>query len=208
MEMITRISSPISESWVAWLLLILLTFWVAKGMFISEIIMVCRGFFSRASRTYALGSGMQYATWLYRIGLSALIIHVLLYSKDNIFAIEDYGIILGIISIAYCIQWLLIRLIGTVFISHRLLESAIEQRNLINDAVCGLMPIVLLLSGIEQIKAIVLLVLFLVYLVIIFIKSCQLLYKNISSVLYILLYIISLEFIPLVGTILWIKNII
>lgn len=208
MEMISRISSPVSESWVAWVLLLLVVLWLINSMFVPEISMMFRGVFSRGERTYSSSSGQsQYMTWGFRVGLMALIVQLLMMNGEESFAFADYGIILGILSLAYLVQELLIRLVGMVFLSHRVLEGALDQRILINNALCGALPLVVLLSGKEYLGIIVLFVLILLYIGILLIKSMQLFYKNIMSIVYILLYVISLEIIPLAGGILWIKNI-
>jgi hypothetical protein len=207
MEMISRISSPVSESWVAWVLLLLVVLWLLNSMFVPEISMVFRGLFSRGERTYlSNGSQLQYTTWGFRVGLVALLVQMLLVKGEG-FAFADYGIILGVVSLAYLVQELLIRLVGVVFVSHRVLEGALDQRTLINNALCGMLPLVVLLLGVEPLGMIVLFVLLSLYVGMLLIKSVQLFYRNILSILYILLYIISLELIPMVGTILWIKNI-
>jgi hypothetical protein len=176
-------------------------------MFVPEISMVFRGLFSRGERTYSSNGGqLQYTTWGFRVGLVALLVQMLLV-KGVGFAFVDYAIIFGIMSLAYLVQELLIRLVGVVFVSHRVLEGALDQRMLINNALCGVLPLVVLLSEKERLGMIVLLVLVLLYVGMLFIKSVQLFYNNIMSMLYILLYIISLELIPMVGAILWIKNI-
>lgn len=207
MEMISRISSPVSESWVAWILLLLVVLWLLNSMFVPEISLVFRGLFSRGERTYLSNGGqLQYTTWGFRVGVVALLVQMLLVKGEG-FAFVDYGIIFGIMSLAYLVQELLIRLVGAVFVSHRVLEGALDQRTLLNNALCGMLPLVVLSSRMERLGVIVLFALLSLYIGILLIKSVQLFYKNILSILYISLYIISLEFIPLVGAILWIKNI-
>ena len=207
MEMISRISSPVSESWVAWILLLLVVLWLLNSMFVPEISLVFRGLFSRGERTYLSNGGqLQYTTWGFRVGVVALLVRMLLVKGEG-FAFVDYGIIFGIMSLAYLVQELLIRLVGAVFVSHRVLEGALDQRTLLNNALCGMLPLVVLSSRMERLGVIVLFALLLLYIGILLIKLVQLFYKNILSILYISLYIISLEFIPLVGAILWIKNI-
>ena len=207
MEMISRISSPVSESWVAWILFLLVVLWVLNSMFVPEISMVFRGLFSRGERTYLSNGGqLQYTTWGFRVGVVALLVQMLLVKGEG-FAFVDYGIIFGIMSLAYLVQELLIRLVGAVFVSHRVLEGALDQRTLLNNALCGMLPLVVLSSRMERLGVVVLFALLSLYIGILLIKSVQLFYKNILSILYISLYIISLELIPLVGAILWIKNI-
>ena len=207
MEMISRISSPVSESWVAWILFLLVVLWLLNSMFVPEISMVFRGLFSRGERTYLSNGGqLQYTTWGFRVGVVALLVQMLLVKGEG-FAFVDYGIIFGIMSLAYLVQELLIRLVGAVFVSHRVLEGALDQRTLLNNALCGMLPLVVLSSRMERLGVVVLFALLSLYIGILLIKSVQLFYKNILSILYISLYIISLELIPLVGAILWIKNI-
>ena len=207
MEMITRISSPLSESWVAWVVLLLVLLWTLNSMFLPEISIVFRGLFSRGERTYSSSGGqIQLTTWLFRVGLSALVVQILLDNGD-VFLLLDYGVIVGIISVAFLVQWLLIRLVGGVFVSYRLLESALDQRTIVMNAFCGLLPVVFLLSRFEKVSEIVLVLLLVLYVGIVVVKFVQLFYRNLLSILYMLLYIISLEVVPLVGAILWIKNI-
>jgi hypothetical protein len=176
-------------------------------MFLPEISIVFRGLFSRGERTYSSSGGqLQLTTWLYRVGLCALIVQMLLDKGDG-FLLSDYGVILVILSVAFLVQWLLIRLAGMVFASYRLLESALEQRTVVNNAFCGLLPVIVLLYEYEKISEIVLLIMLVLYIGIILVKFIQLFYRNFLSILYMLLYIISLELIPLMGVIFWIKNI-
>lgn len=198
-----------SESWVAWVLLLLLICWVVKGMFLLEISTLFRGLFSRCDRSYTTNNGLlQYITLIYKLGIITLLIYAFFFQKGD-FAFIDYSIVLGILALVHLLQWVLIRIVGLVFLSHRQLEIATEQRNIINDAICGILPLMMvLLYQIRTLNIILVSLLICLYLGIIFMKSMQLFFKNILSVFYVLLYIISLEFIPLAFAILWIKNIV
>jgi hypothetical protein len=133
-----------------------------------------------------------------------MLVHV-----DGEFTFINCGIVFGVILATILVQNLLVRLVGLVFLSNRMLESALEQRGLIGDVLCGLMPLaIMLLYMIPACGMLVVIVLSLLYVGMILVKAIQLCYNNLLSVLYVLLYIISLEVIPLVGAILWIKNII
>ena len=124
------------------------------------------------------------------------------------FTFTDYSIILGILTLVHFVQWILIRIVGLVFLSHRQLEIATEQRNVINDAIYGILPLMMVLwYQIQVLNVIFVSLLIFLYFGAIFMKLIQLFFKNILSVFYVLLYIISLEFIPLAVVILWIKNI-
>ena len=208
MDVITRISSPLTESWFAWLFFAFFVFWVSKGMFLAEANLVFRGLFSKGERSYVGNVGLQYLTILYKAGILALLIYMLIH-VDGEFTFINCGIVFMVILATILAQNLLVRLVGVVFLSNRMLESALEQRRLIGDVLCGLMPLaIMLLYMIPACGMFVVIVLSLLYVGMILIKAIQLCYNNLLSVLYVLLYITSLEIIPLVGAILWIKNII
>lgn len=208
MDVITRISSPMTESWFAWLFFAFFVFWVSKGMFLAEASLVFRGLFSKGERSYVGNTGLQYLTTLYRAGIMALLIYMLIHVTGE-FTFINYSIVLGVILAAILTQNLLTRLVGLVFLSNRMLEGALEQRRLIGDVLCGLIPLaIMLLCMIPACNMVVVIVLSLLYVGMILVKSIQLFYNNLLSVLYVLLYITSLEVIPLVVAILWIKNII
>lgn len=208
MDVITRISSPLTESWFAWLFFAFFVFWVSKGMFLTEANLVFRGLFSKGERSYVGNVGLQYLTTLYKTGILALLIYMLIH-KTGEFTFINCAIVFGVILATILVQNLLIRLVGLVFLSNRMLEGAVEQRRLIGDVLCGLMPLaIMLLCKIPVCSTVVVFVLALLYIGMILVKSIQLFYNNLLSVLYVLLYIISLEVIPLVATILWVKNII
>ena len=208
MDVITRISSPMTESWFAWLFFAFFVFWVSKGMFLAEASLVFRGLFSKGERSYVGNTGLQYLTTLYRAGIMALLIYMLIHVTGE-FTFINYSIVLGVILAAILTQNLLTRLVGLVFLSNRMLEGALEQRRLIGDVLCGLIPLaIMLLYMIPACNMVVVIILSLLYVGMILVKSIQLFYNNLLSVLYVLLYITSLEVIPLVVAILWIKNII
>lgn len=208
MDVITRISSPMTESWFAWLFFAFFVFWVSKGMFLAEASLVFRGLFSKGERSYVGNTGLQYLTTLYRAGIMALLIYMLIHVTGE-FTFINYSIVLGVILAAILTQNLLTRLVGLVFLSNRMLEGALEQRRLIGYVLCGLIPLaMMLLYMIPACNMVVVIVLSLLYVGMILVKSIQLFYNNLLSVLYVLLYITSLEVIPLVVAILWIKNII
>lgn len=208
MDVMTRISSPVTESWFAWLFFAFFVFWVSKGMFLAEASLVFRGLFSKGERSYVGNVSLQYLTILYKAGIMALLIYMLIHT-DGEFILINYGIVFGVILATILVQNLLVKLVGLVFLSNRMLDGALEQRRLIGDVLCGSMPLaILLLSMMPACNMVVVIVLSLLYVGMILVKSIQLFYNNLLSVLYVLLYITSLEVIPLVGAILWIKNII
>lgn len=208
MEAISRISSPFTESWVTWLLLLLLAIGISNQMFLTEITIVFRSLFSRGERTYTNNENkIQYITWLYQICIVSLIVYLWL-AQDG-FEIVDYGIIVGILGGTYLVQWIVIKFVAHVFLLHRQISAALEQRNLINNAISGIMlplSFMMIWQG-NRMNTILIAGLAILYLGLIVVKSVQLFYNNATSILYVTLYILSLEVVPITCAIFWIKNI-
>lgn len=211
MEIISRISSPLSEPWVAWLLLLLLLLWTFNQMFLPEIAAVCRGFLSRGDRTFTVHTVQtKYTSRIYKLGIIALVLQMYILGETNNFSLADYGKTLAVITAIGLAQWMSIHLVGIVFLNHRHMENAMEQRDIISNALYGLAPLIVLTQLWGAYMATNILVIFvgIVYFGLIIIKAFQLFYNNLLSIIYILLYIISLEFIPLAAMIIWTKNIV
>ena len=210
MEVISRISSPVTESWVAWVMLLLLFFSLINRMFLPEVYVAFRSMSSHGDRAYTpSNSSLQYITWIYKVAVISMVVYLLLLDAGAIFSFANFCIVLGVMTGVYWLQYSIVRLLGVVFFTHRQATSALEQRTLILDAVCGIMlPILMLLLWKVNVITIGLVMLLgVVYLGVLLMRVIQLYYNNILSIIYILLYIISLEIIPFVGAILWLKTI-
>jgi hypothetical protein len=209
MEFISRISSPVSEAWIAWVLLLMLFFAFVNRLFIADIVVAFRSMSSHGERSYGSGTNsLQSVTWIYRVVLLSLLIFLFLVDGGLCFSLANFGIILGGITIVYWLQWGLIKLVGSVFLDRRRLVSATEQRTVIHNAICGmLMPVVMvMLWQVNDVVVVLVASIAIVYLVVLMMRAFQLYYNNLLSLLYILLYIINLEILPLAGAILWLKN--
>jgi hypothetical protein len=149
----------------------------------------------------------QYITWLYELGILGMGLQLLFCHTS--FSFAAYGKIVGVLVVLGVVQHLLIRLVGMVFLPYREYDNVMLHRNLIINALCGLLPVVVLLDlcHLEVLSKVMLYGIAGVYVVLVFFKSLQLLYRDVLSVLYLLLYIISLELVPWACAVLWIKNI-
>lgn len=210
MDAISRISSPVTESWVAWVLLLLLFLGIINGMFVQELKLVFYGLFSRAERTYASNNTTQANIFaiLFKVGVLGLLSFLFLWSDGIAFEIANYGIVCGVFLGVYCLQWICVNFLGSIFLTRQEKENAILHRNMIYGAMCALMfPIVmLLLWEVNSFTIAMVILLATIYLVMLLVKWIQLFYNGILSILYVLLYIISLEVLPLAGAFLLIKN--
>ena len=162
--------------------------------------------FSHAERVYGAQSrawGSEVCEWLFRIGVLAMAVWILAIGYGRL-AIGNgamgYAKVLALVLAVYVVQRLVLRGVGYVFVSRKQLSAAMEQYNAICSAACVcLYPIVLVVMNVPaahlaQILCGAVLVAFVGMIVW---KSIRLFYTNILSLLYILLYIIFLEIMPI-----------
>jgi hypothetical protein len=209
MEFISRISSSASEAWIAWVVLLMLFFAFINRLFIADIVGAFRSMSSHGERSYNSGTNnLQYITWIYKVIVVSMLVFLFLVDGGVVFSFANFGIVLGGLTLVYWLQWGLVKLVGVVFLDHRQLVSATEQRTLIHNAICGmLLPVVVvMLWQVNAVMVVLVVLLLVVYLGVLFMRTFQLYYNNLLSILYILLYIINLEVLPLAGAILWLKN--
>ena len=169
--------------------------------------------FSHAERVYGAQSrawGSEVCEWLFRIGVLAMAVWILAIGNGRLdmgygrLAIGNgamgYAKVLALVLAVYVVQRLVLRGVGYVFVSREQLSAAMEQYNAICSAACVcLYPIVLVVMNVPathlaQILCGAVLVAFVGMIVW---KSIRLFYTNILSLLYILLYIIFLEIMPI-----------
>jgi uncharacterized membrane protein (Fun14 family) len=162
--------------------------------------------FSHAERVYGAQSrawGSEVCEWLFRIGVLAMAVWVLVIGNGRLdmgYGAMGYAKVLALVLGVYIVQRLVLRGVGYVFVSRKQLSAAMEQYNAICSAACVcLYPIVLVVMNVPaahlaQILCGAVLVAFVGMIVW---KSIRLFYTNILSLLYILLYIIFLEIMPI-----------
>lgn len=206
MEIVEHISSVYANGWVSWVLLALLLLLVLNRSAGMGVIGSLRSVFSQSERVYGAQSrawGSEVCEWLFRIGVLAMAVWVLVIGNGRL-AIGNgamgYAKVLGVVLGVYIVQRLVLRGVGYVFVSRKQLSAAMEQYNAICSAACVcLYPIVLVVMNVPaahlaQILCGAVLVAFVGMIVW---KSIRLFYTNILSLLYILLYIIFLEIMPI-----------
>ena len=76
MEGILRVTSSMSASWVSWVMLVLLVLLAFNRFFITDLLVVFRGMFSRSERLY-LDTTWQgrVMAWLFRAGVIAMAVY-------------------------------------------------------------------------------------------------------------------------------------
>ena len=209
MEVIDRISSAISGEWVAWVLLVLLVLLVMNRFFVADIAVVIRGLYSRAERTYSDATWQEkLLAWVYRIGAVAMVGYLCVW-PDVTCSGMDYLLAIGVVALALLLRYAIARLVGLVFLDSRQIESSFEFRTCICNAICAfLWPVALLVRITDHKEVVVVLgcVMLGFWVILLVWKGMQLYYKNLLSVFYILLYIISVEVLPILGTIFALKQ--
>ena len=204
--MVPHILSVYANAWTSWVMLALLLLLVLNHSPQYSLIGSVKNVFSHAERVYGAQSrawGSEVCEWLFRIGVLAMAVWILAIGNGRL-AIGNgamgYAKVLGVVLGVYIVQRLVLRGVGHVFVSRKQLSAAMEQYNAICSAACVcLYPIVLVVMNVPaahlaQILCGAVLVAFVGMIVW---KSIRLFYTNILSLLYILLYIIFLEIMPI-----------
>lgn len=213
MDMVPHILSVYANAWTGWVMLALLLLLVLNHSPQYSLIGSVKNVFSHAERVYGAQSrawGSEVCEWLFRIGVLAMAVWILAIGNGRLdmgygrLAIGNgamgYAKVLALVLAVYVVQRLVLRGIGYVFVSRKQLSAAMEQYNAICSAACVcLYPIVLVVMNVPaahlaQILCGAVLVAFVGMIVW---KSIRLFYTNILSLLYILLYIIFLEIMPI-----------
>ena len=213
MDMVPHILSVYANAWTGWVMLALLLLLVLNHSPQCSLIGSVKNVFSHAERVYGAQSrawGSEVCEWLFRIGVLAMAVWILAIGNGRLdmgygrLAIGNgamgYAKVLALVLGVYIVQRLVLRGVGYVFVSRKQLSAAMEQYNAICSAACVcLYPIVLVVMNVPaahlaQILCGAVLVAFVGMIVW---KSIRLFYTNILSLLYILLYIIFLEIMPI-----------
>lgn len=208
MDILPHISSVYANSWMGWVMFVLLVLILLDSSKQYNLLMGVRSVVSQAERAYTNSRawGSEIGVRLFRLGVVSMAVWIIANSPSPI----AYAKILALVGGVYALQRLLLRGVGQVFVSSKQRIAAIEQYNGICTMACvSLYPILLVLMNVTtpnlaQILCGIVLVLFIGLVVW---KSIRLFYVNILSILYILIYIIYLEIIPIVVIISLAKNI-
>ena len=215
MDILPHISSVYANSWMGWVMFVLLVLILLDSSKQYNLLMGVRSVVSQAERAYTNSRawGSEIGVRLFRLGVVSMAVWIIANSPSPISNSPSpiaYAKVLALVGGVYALQRLLLRGVGQVFVSSKQRIAAIEQYNGICTMACvSLYPILLLLMNVTtpnlaQILCGIVLVLFIGLVVW---KSVRLFYVNILSILYILIYIIYLEIIPIVVIISLAKNI-
>lgn len=212
MNGIPHISSPYSESWVYWIILLLSVLIFFNHSVRNSVAIAFRSIYSHSDRIYSNQNSnllVKFCSWIFRIIIFALAIYVAIFETGD-FSFLTYLAIVGIVSVVCLLQHALILCVGWVFVTRKQLDNGLGQlENVRNSIGVMLLPILVIMVWINNplCSWILLGVLGTIFVLLTLTKSLQLFCKNILSVLYILLYLICLEIIPMGGILLWTQHI-
>ena len=216
MEIVEHISSVYANGWTGWVLLALLLLLLLNRSARMGVMGSVRSVFSQSERVYASQSrawGSELCEYVFRLGVVSMAVWVLAIGDGRLAmgnGAMGYAKVFGWVLGVYVVQRLLMRGVGYVFVGSKQLDAAMEQYNGICRMVCVcLYPIVLLLTNVQvgYLAQILCGGVVLLYMVCVWWKSVRLFYANVLSLLYILIYIVFLEIMPMVVIFTVAKNI-
>ena len=212
MNGILHISSPYSESWVYWILLLLSVLIFFNHSVKDSVAIAFRTISSHSDRVYSSQNANLLSilcSWAFRIIIFALAIYVAIFESGE-FSFLTYLMIIGIVSVVFLLQHILILCVGWVFITRKQLDNGLGQLEIVRNSIgVVLLPILVIMVWINNplFSWILLGIIGTTFLLLALTKSIQLFYKNILSLFYILLYITCLELIPMGSILLWTQHI-
>ena len=212
MNNLEHISSPVSESWIYWILLLFFVLVAFNNSVRESVVIAMRNSFSHSERVYGGQSQNILAmstAWIFRVGVLALAIYLLLHISES-FTFIAYTKTLGIVALIDFVRNILLLGVGWIFLSSNQLTNGIGQLELVRNLVCVLLlPTLLLLIYLDYpiLHLILVGIIIFIFSTLVITKSTLLFYKNILSIFYILLYFTCLEIIPVAGMVLWTKHI-
>jgi hypothetical protein len=213
MDIVPHISSIYANAWTGWVLLALLLLLVINRSARVGVIGSVRSVFSQSERVYASQSrawGSELCEYAFRLGVLAMAVWVLVIGEgrvdigDGQWAIGNgamgYAKVFALVLGVYVAQRLLMRGVGHVFVANKQLDAAMEQYNGICSMACVcLYPILLVLTNVHiaYLAQILCGGVLLLFVLCVLWKSIRLFYTNVLSLMYILIYIVFLEIMPI-----------
>lgn len=204
MEVISRILSSMSAAWVSWVMLVMLVLMAFNRFFVTDMAVILRGLFSRSERLY-LDSTWQgrVVAWLYRAGIIAMALYMLYSAELDRCSFAGYIMALGWTCVLLLVQYVLEKIVGVVFLSPKQSELVFDQKICISNAITMMLWVVVLvmqwMNNLLLMKVLYV-VLLALYIGVLLLKSVQIFYRKVTSIFYILLYIVSLEVVPVFAT--------
>ena len=206
-----HILSPFSSPWVAWVMLGLLVCAILAGVFQPAVIR--QGFvslFSKVERSYN-DSPMNYIgqalLFVFRAGIVGMAIYLFTYNSQlamhansSEFLFSRYMTIMGAVAAMEVVKYLVSLLLNYTFQLSRQFATLFAHYTYVSTSICCVLyPLLLLIIyfGSQALTTIGLCVMMSVCWLVLFIKWIRVFFTSIPSVIYVLLYILTIEVLPL-----------
>ncbi len=206
MPFLPRISSSISEPWVAWtMLFLLITLLFAETLQRGILLNSFRNLRSRQERdfnTVLVNPLGQIFLYVYKVGIFALMVYALLNHGD--FSFLHFLLIAALVIGFYLFKYLMARLLGYVFFTPRIFEAVLHHYiGLTTCCTVLLYPILLLILFLPSMGKIPMLILcgtlFLFFFIVLLMKIFQFFFTRPLASVHIFLYLCTLEALPLIA---------
>lgn len=205
MNVVNLISTPQSESWPIWIMFVLLLLLVLAiahqpGLLKDGF----RAIFSRLERTYADSARDIYTDLLlllFRLGTISLTLQTIFFST-GVFRIRHFLMILLFTVVLELIRWICIRFVAYIFLSARALSQPMAYyANLQLMLALFIYPVTLLTIDFAWVTtgAVLTAIIFATYLILLTIRMARMFLSKPVAILYIALYILTLEILPIIG---------
>lgn len=212
---IPLISSALSESWVAWTLLALLAMLPLASAFQPQLIRVSFASLlsSKERDSIFVASSPDFRArlilYLYTLLIQAMAMMVLFRTNGD-FSYETFCVVLACTLGVSVVKWLLQRLVAYVFFTPQALEVFERHYNYLNHAAAvSLLPITLVAIYLPSVSISWLIGLYatdvILYIMLVIYKTIVLFARGAQSTLYITLYVLTLEVVP-VGALVVVVN--
>ena len=207
MEQLTRISSPVSESWVAWVMLVLLILLLLihksqRGYIVNIVksmfsVKERDSMFSEASSAIAT----RVILHLYRLIVISLTLYLLTFVGGN-FSLYVLLELTAVVAVTGLVKYLIARLIAFVYFDNRTMQVCLRQYDelLTVITIFAMLPLLLSVTWFALMPEVVVVwagLLYLLMLVCVGIKLFRLFFTKIFACFYILLYLCTLEMLPI-----------
>lgn len=205
MHTIPTISSPFSEPWTAWVLLLILVLGILVNVTQPGVIWNSfRTLLSKPERSYADTQSNvtgQMILRLFRLLTVSMAYYLVLY-RTGTFSLLHYGLIIALVGGVDIVRWLLILMIDYTFRLQKKCATITMHYSAIQTAACcALYPFMLWIMyyGINAFLTKGVLVLIGITLALILYKFMRAYLRNAVSLFYIIIYVMTLEVLPLVA---------
>ncbi len=209
MQSIARISSSVSEPWVAWTMVVLLVLLVlANSLQRGVIINSFRGLRTAKERDNLFNITIpnpvgHVCLECYKVGIFALTIYTL-FAPQGAFLAAHFGLIVAGVVGVLVVKYLIARLLSYVFFSNKIFQIAV--RHYVGITTCCailLYPLLLFMLFFPQMGTTAMYILGgtvgIFYIIVLLMKIFQFFFTQPLASVYIFLYLCTLEAIPFIG---------